>query len=479
MKIITTLIFFIIASTNLYGQTYEDVINLKNGGVTRGIILEIIPDSIVKIQTVDRNIFVYKMDEVQRITKELVPAPAGNSSNTSATNTTAQAEAAKSFLSQLISSQSKNMLKLKSIEKTNGILQGEINYIYEYIASYEFLKNGYIIRDQFGEYVGDYQIFYAKEKASPYSTGEQYFSAGSIIKFKGSIQLQKTENGWRGVDNQITGVISSVTAQSTGDSQSSDADEVQVNSEAQKTFSQIELNFLYHANSLKGDSTITFKSININSEEDNYLANEIAKIIESSNRFNLQSKPVPQGESAPQKAREISFEIKKLNLKTIDKENSNQKTVNYYDYEVIIDFIVHNLTANITNTFTYEYKGNLSLLYQSTPDAALKNLSNYLEEFIYDLIYREMPIIVTVQSTADKNKKNEATKVIINTGSQKVKNIRYTVFIVENNTVLKEIGNLKLTDSDTNLCKVIDGGELIETFLVQGTPIYAISTGVE
>jgi hypothetical protein len=52
----------------------EDVVYLKNGGVTRGIVLEIIPDKTIKIQTADQNIFVYNFDEVIKVVKETLPA---------------------------------------------------------------------------------------------------------------------------------------------------------------------------------------------------------------------------------------------------------------------------------------------------------------------------------------------------------------------------------------------------------------------
>jgi hypothetical protein len=49
---------------------YEEVIYLKNGSVIRGMIIEEIPNESYKIQTADRNIFVYKISEITKITKE-------------------------------------------------------------------------------------------------------------------------------------------------------------------------------------------------------------------------------------------------------------------------------------------------------------------------------------------------------------------------------------------------------------------------
>jgi hypothetical protein len=63
-------------------STLEDVVYLKNGGVMRGTIVEQIPNKSLKIQTVDRNIFVYKFDEIERISKENIPIETPKNSQT-------------------------------------------------------------------------------------------------------------------------------------------------------------------------------------------------------------------------------------------------------------------------------------------------------------------------------------------------------------------------------------------------------------
>ncbi len=49
---------------------YEDVVYLKNGSVIHGTIIEQIPNQSIKIKTRDRNVFVYKIDEIEKMTKE-------------------------------------------------------------------------------------------------------------------------------------------------------------------------------------------------------------------------------------------------------------------------------------------------------------------------------------------------------------------------------------------------------------------------
>ncbi len=71
MKKLITLILFTFISTLVFAQNnYQDVVYLKNGSVIRGIMIEQIPNETIKIETADRSIFVYKMDEIEKITKE-------------------------------------------------------------------------------------------------------------------------------------------------------------------------------------------------------------------------------------------------------------------------------------------------------------------------------------------------------------------------------------------------------------------------
>lgn len=51
----------------------QDVIYLKDGGVVRGTVVEIVPNESVLIQTADLSRFRYRMDQIERMAKE--PAP--------------------------------------------------------------------------------------------------------------------------------------------------------------------------------------------------------------------------------------------------------------------------------------------------------------------------------------------------------------------------------------------------------------------
>jgi hypothetical protein len=68
-----TVIFCYFFSVSAFAQTdMEDVVYLKNGGVTRGTIIEFKRDTTLKIQTKERNIFVYTFEEIDKVVREPV-----------------------------------------------------------------------------------------------------------------------------------------------------------------------------------------------------------------------------------------------------------------------------------------------------------------------------------------------------------------------------------------------------------------------
>lgn len=69
-KIAASLLFALIATWSFGQSNYQDVIYLKNGSIIRGIIIEQIPNKSIKIETADRNVFVFQMDEIEKIAKE-------------------------------------------------------------------------------------------------------------------------------------------------------------------------------------------------------------------------------------------------------------------------------------------------------------------------------------------------------------------------------------------------------------------------
>ena len=68
------LIAFLFVTIFSFAQSnLQDVVYLKNGSIIRGVITELSPNQPVKIETADRNVFVFQWEEIERITKE--PSP--------------------------------------------------------------------------------------------------------------------------------------------------------------------------------------------------------------------------------------------------------------------------------------------------------------------------------------------------------------------------------------------------------------------
>lgn len=68
---IILLAFFILTKMCYSQNAIEEVVYLKNGSIIKGIIIEQIPNQSIKIQTKDNNVFVFKFDEIEKITKEV------------------------------------------------------------------------------------------------------------------------------------------------------------------------------------------------------------------------------------------------------------------------------------------------------------------------------------------------------------------------------------------------------------------------
>lgn len=76
-KYLTLLLFAIITTFSFAQGNYQEVVYLKNGSIIRGVIIEQVPNKIIKIQTADKSVYVYRMDEIEKITKEII----GNEKN--------------------------------------------------------------------------------------------------------------------------------------------------------------------------------------------------------------------------------------------------------------------------------------------------------------------------------------------------------------------------------------------------------------
>ena len=69
-KYLTLLLFILITTLSFAQNNYQDVVYLKSGSIIRGVVIEQVPNKYIKIETADRNVFVYSMDEIDKLTKE-------------------------------------------------------------------------------------------------------------------------------------------------------------------------------------------------------------------------------------------------------------------------------------------------------------------------------------------------------------------------------------------------------------------------
>ena len=70
MKKFVLFIAMMLSASGVAAQHTVETVYLKNGGLVKGEIIEQVPGQSLKVRTKDGNIFVYQMDEVERITKE-------------------------------------------------------------------------------------------------------------------------------------------------------------------------------------------------------------------------------------------------------------------------------------------------------------------------------------------------------------------------------------------------------------------------
>lgn len=69
-KFLFVLVALLVTSFAFSQNNLQDVVYLKNGSIIRGIIIEQVPNKLVKIQTADQNVFVFEIDEIEKLTKE-------------------------------------------------------------------------------------------------------------------------------------------------------------------------------------------------------------------------------------------------------------------------------------------------------------------------------------------------------------------------------------------------------------------------
>jgi len=69
--ILCTFLSGMISSTTLNAQVnYNEVVYLKNGSIIHGMIIELVPNESIKIKTSNNDVILFRIDEVEKITRE-------------------------------------------------------------------------------------------------------------------------------------------------------------------------------------------------------------------------------------------------------------------------------------------------------------------------------------------------------------------------------------------------------------------------
>ena len=69
-----TFIARLLFSNTLSAQTnFQDVVFLKNGSIIHGTVVELVPNESIRIKTMYNDVILFKMDEIQKITREQSP----------------------------------------------------------------------------------------------------------------------------------------------------------------------------------------------------------------------------------------------------------------------------------------------------------------------------------------------------------------------------------------------------------------------
>lgn len=145
------LVLAVLVSTPICAQTTVDVLYLKNGSIIRGTVIEQVIGESVKIRTADGSIFVYRLDEIQKMTKEESANVQGTPSQLS--------------LNQPLKSRLGFQLGLFSIALDN------FDKIYGSSSSFTFgIEGQWLFSEQFGT-SGRFRYFSKKGEPVTYTSG--------------------------------------------------------------------------------------------------------------------------------------------------------------------------------------------------------------------------------------------------------------------------------------------------------------------
>lgn len=72
MKKLILFLVLLCCGISLSAQNYIETVHLKNGSIIHGVIVEQVPNESLKIKTQDGSLFVFQMNEISKITKDVL-----------------------------------------------------------------------------------------------------------------------------------------------------------------------------------------------------------------------------------------------------------------------------------------------------------------------------------------------------------------------------------------------------------------------
>lgn len=200
MKAILLNLLVIFSLSALAQSAYRDVVYLKNGSIIKGQVIEQIPNVSLKIETADGSILVYRMDEVEKMSKEKYDIP---QANPQAAFSKEAENATITYFQRLIQTEGQGDFVYAAFEKTNGVSNG-VNYTLMFNL-YMDVKRG--IWFNHPEEFEKGSLLHATTPASNNIMGQTMLAVGSLqgfplhyvkgkrINFSGEASILQTENG--------------------------------------------------------------------------------------------------------------------------------------------------------------------------------------------------------------------------------------------------------------------------------------------
>jgi TM2 domain-containing membrane protein YozV len=174
----------------------EDVVYLKNGSIIRGTIIEQIPNESLNVKTKDGSVFVYKMTEVSKITKEQIANASSNTGNNNIGNQ--YANIASPSYKQIKMNYNYHMYVPQPSDPYNPIVSGVCSWFIPGLGQMICGETGRGL-GFLGGYVGSYLVMGIGSGVVVNSYDDGGRTAGSLIMIVGAIGMV-TVDIWSIVD---------------------------------------------------------------------------------------------------------------------------------------------------------------------------------------------------------------------------------------------------------------------------------------